>query len=90
MVLFGEVGDGFFLEDLEVGIADLGHDAVKTAVFFVAVFAAFVKVEADAGQEGDRAVEEAHDLGEGDVFGIFCEEVAAAFSFFAIEDACVF
>ena len=54
---FREVGDRFFLQYFQVGIPHLTHHSMQTATFFVAVLASLVEVQADAGQQGNRAVQ---------------------------------
>ena len=33
----GQVGDRLFLKDLQVGVADLGHNGMETATFLITI-----------------------------------------------------
>jgi hypothetical protein len=54
---FREVGYRLFLQNLQVGIPHLTHHRMQTATFFIAVLASLVEVQADAGQQGNGAIQ---------------------------------
>ena len=66
----GQAEQCAFLENSQGGIADLQEDGPDgTGSLFPAFLAGLVVIFRHAGQQGDGAVEEAHDLDEADLLG---------------------
>ena len=86
----GQVGQRALFQHGQIGIPHLGHQPVQSAHGLVAIVAALVEVEADAGEGRNGAVEDANDLRKGRVIGVLKEVVSATLALLGAQDASAF
>ena len=82
-----DIGEAIAIEDLGDGVSDIEHEHAEAAVIFVWAGAAFVSGDADAGNGGEWAIDQADDLTENDLAGGFSEGVSARLSSFGLDEA---